>query len=91
MRCFLDWDGEHIIVEGSLTVGRHLDNDLMIAGEDVLDYHVRIEPTPRGITAHPLGDATINVNGVEHGESIGLMVGDTLQIGTDADNDDRRI
>jgi pSer/pThr/pTyr-binding forkhead associated (FHA) protein len=81
VRCFLDWQDEQIEVAGSLTVGRHLENDLMIAGEDVLDYHVRIEPTLRGITAHPLGEATVNVNGVEHDEPVGLMVGDTLKIG----------
>ncbi len=81
MRCYLDWQDEQIEVDGSLTVGRHLENDLVVAGEDVLDYHVRIEPTPRGITAHPLGEATVNVNGVEHGEPVGLMVGDALKIG----------
>jgi hypothetical protein len=78
---FLTLDEEQIPLEGTITVGRHLDNELLLAGEDVLDYHLRIEPTDRGPWVVPLGEATLRVNGVDRGAALGLMPGDTLHIG----------
>ena len=46
-------EGEQIPLGGSVTLGRHLDNDLVLAGEDVLDYHLRIEVGVRGPQAFP--------------------------------------
>ncbi len=64
-----------------MTVGRHLDNDVLLAGEDVLDYHLRIEMTDRGPRAVPLGDASLRLNGVDLAHPVGLMPGDGLDIG----------
>ncbi len=64
-----------------MTVGRHLDNDLLLAGEDVLDYHLRIEMSDRGPRAIPLGEASLRVNGQDLAHPVGLMPGDRLQIG----------
>ncbi|MFW6093105.1 MAG: FHA domain-containing protein [Pseudomonadota bacterium] len=64
-----------------MTLGRHLDNDLLLAGEDVLDYHLRLELTDRGPWAVPLGEASLRVNGLERGEPLGLVPGDALEIG----------
>ena len=42
----------HPIGEG-LTAGKSLDNDVLVAGEDVLDFHLRVQPVPRGLTVFP--------------------------------------
>ena len=81
LKYFLVLDGDEIFVEEHLTIGRHLDNDVMVPGEDVLDYHLRLEPTSRGITAHPLGEATLTVNDHHYSEARGLIEGDELTIG----------
>ena len=74
-------DDDHIPVTGSMTVGNHLENDIVIAGEDVADFHVRLELTDRGPVLVPLGDATANVNGVERGKPVQVIVGDVISIG----------
>jgi pSer/pThr/pTyr-binding forkhead associated (FHA) protein len=68
-------------IDGSLTIGRHLDNDLLLAGEDVLDYHLRLELTDRGPWVVPLGEATLRVNGQSRRDGMGLLPGDVLEIG----------
>lgn len=67
-----------------MTVGRHLDNDVLLAGEDVLDYHLRIEMTDRGPRAIPLAEASLRVNGRDLAQGVGLMPGDRLDIGQTA-------
>jgi pSer/pThr/pTyr-binding forkhead associated (FHA) protein len=74
-------DGESIALAAGMTLGRHLDNDLVIAGEDVLDYHVRIDVSPRGPVAVPLGDALLYVNRNLLDQPTGLMPGDRIEIG----------
>jgi pSer/pThr/pTyr-binding forkhead associated (FHA) protein len=74
-------DGESVALEGGMTLGRHLDNDLVIAGEDVLDYHTRIDVSPRGPVAVPLGDALLYLNRNLLDQPTGLMPGDRLEIG----------
>lgn len=64
-----------------MTVGRQLDNDLIVAGEDVLDFHLRLEPTDRGARAIPLGEASLIVNGADRAEPVDLAVGDRLTVG----------
>lgn len=64
-----------------MTIGRHLDNDLMVAGEDVLDFHLRLEPTDRGARAFPLGEASLIVNGEDRADPVDLVPGDMLTIG----------
>lgn len=78
----LRFDDEVLPLSGNMTIGRHLDCDAMVAGEDVLDYHLRIEVDERGPTAYPLQDATFSVNGTERAAPLGLVVGDTLGVGS---------
>ena len=81
IRKILNLDGESIDVDSSMTVGRQLDNDLVVAGEDVLDFHIRIEPTERGLKVIPLGEASLILNGADFSEPVGLVVGDRIQVG----------
>lgn len=81
LQYFISIDEEKFPLEGSLTIGRHLDNDVIVAGEDVLDYHLRVEPTERGPKVHPLGEASLIVNGRHYSEPRGLVAGDRLIVG----------
>jgi pSer/pThr/pTyr-binding forkhead associated (FHA) protein len=74
-------DGDDFPLQESLTVGRHLDNDVVVAGEDILDFHLRLEPTTRGPRVIPLGEATAILNGADRAEPTGLISGDVLQVG----------
>ena len=58
----LDEPGARFPLTGSVTVGRHLDNDVVIAGEDVRDFHVRIETSERGPRVIVLDGATAHVD-----------------------------
>ena len=77
----LYWDDDAIPIDGNMTLGNHLENDLMIPGEDVSDYHARIDLSERGPVVIPLGDATISVNGRESITPIGLILVDVLGVG----------
>jgi pSer/pThr/pTyr-binding forkhead associated (FHA) protein len=66
---------------GSVTVGRHLDNDLVIAGEDVRDFHVRIETNERGPRVFVLEGATAHVDETPIDGSAGLRPGAALVLG----------
>lgn len=77
----LHLDGDAIPLQGAITIGRHLDNDVVIAGEDVLDFHLRIELPPRGPIAVPLGDAIVFLNGQPLDLPAGMMPGDCLEVG----------
>ena len=79
---YINLDGEQIPLTESTTIGRQLDNDLMIAGEDVLDFHLRIEPTERGARVYPLGEASLIVNGADWEDPVDLVTGDRLQVGS---------
>ena len=72
-----------IPLEGSLTLGNHLDNDVIIAGEDVADFHLRVAVSERGPELIPLGQATVNVNGYEHGEPVRVIIGDVIGVGAE--------
>jgi pSer/pThr/pTyr-binding forkhead associated (FHA) protein len=74
-------DEERFELTGNITIGRHLDNDLMVAGEDVRDYHARLELTPRGPRIFPLEKASLLVDDVAVEQFRGLMPGDTLVMG----------
>jgi pSer/pThr/pTyr-binding forkhead associated (FHA) protein len=76
----LDED-ERFPLTGNITIGRHLDNDLVVAGEDVRDYHARLELTPRGPRVFPLEGANLLVDNVAVGHFRDLMPGDTLVMG----------
>ncbi|MGE0622685.1 MAG: FHA domain-containing protein [Pseudomonadales bacterium] len=64
-----------------MTIGRQLDNDLMVAGEDVLDFHLRVEPTDRGARVYPLGEASLILNGQDLADPVDLVAGDVLTVG----------
>lgn len=81
IKYFLNAEGERVALDGPMTLGRHLDNDVLLAGEDVLDYHLRLEITRRGPKAIPLAEASLRVNGRDLADGAGLMPGDQLQIG----------
>jgi pSer/pThr/pTyr-binding forkhead associated (FHA) protein len=68
-------------VEGSVTVGRHLDNDLVVAGEDVRDFHVRIELAARGPRLTPIDGATVHVGALAVTDTTGLAPGDEIVLG----------
>ncbi len=69
-------------VDADITIGRQLDNDLVVAGEDVADFHARIELGQRSIQLVLLGTATASVNGVMVEGRTGLMPGDEILLGT---------
>ncbi len=77
----LYWDDDSIPIDGNMTLGNHLDNDVVVPGEDVSDYHARIDLSDRGPVIIPLGNATISVNGHEAAVPVQVMIGDVVGIG----------
>jgi len=77
----VDEPGERFPLAGSVTVGRHLDNDLVIAGEDVRDFHVRIEVTERGPRVIVLEGATAHVDESPIESVVGMRPGAELVLG----------
>ena len=49
-------DDDVVPLQGNLTLGNHLDNDIVIAGEDVADFHVRVSVSGR--------DPAVNASGL---------------------------
>ena len=74
-------DDDVIPLAASMTLGNHLDNDIMVPGEDVADFHLRVEVTPRGPVFVPLGQMTFNINGVETDQALRAIVGDVISVG----------
>ncbi len=77
----LYWDDDTIPINGNMTFGNHLDNDIVVPGEDVADFHARVDLSERGPVVIPLGDATVSVNGQERASPVQLIIGDTVGIG----------
>lgn len=77
----LDEPSVRFPLAGSVTVGRHLDNDLVIAGEDVRDFHVRIETTERGPRVIVLDGATAHVDQNPIDGHAGMRPGTELILG----------
>jgi len=77
----LYWDDDATPVEASMTLGNHLENDIVVPGEDVKDFHARIELTDRGPLVIPLVDCTVSVNGREQVSPVQVMLSDVLGIG----------
>ncbi|MEM9622818.1 MAG: FHA domain-containing protein [Pseudomonadota bacterium] len=77
----LYWDDDSIPIEPNMTLGNHLENDLVVPGEDVNDYHVRIDQSDRGPVFIPLGEATLNVNGHEYAAPVQVVIGDVVGVG----------
>jgi pSer/pThr/pTyr-binding forkhead associated (FHA) protein len=74
-------DADAIPIVRSMTLGNHLDNDVVIAGEDVSDYHLRIELSGRGPVVVPLANNTVNVNGTETDKPVQVIIGDVITVG----------
>ena len=77
----IEVDGESIPVSASMTLGNHLENDVVIAGEDVGDFHVRLEITERGPRLNPLGGLTVNIGGLETDEPCHIMLNEVFHVG----------
>jgi pSer/pThr/pTyr-binding forkhead associated (FHA) protein len=76
-----------------ITVGRHIDNDVIVGGERIADHHARIETDERGSRLVPVqGRGSIEVNGNALSVPFGLKPGDRISIGDTSmsivDNDD---
>jgi len=74
-------DPEPYWIEDRVTVGRHLDNDVVVPGEDVRDFHVRIEIGTRGPRLTPIDGATVHVGDVAVEAAFGLMPDDEIVLG----------
>lgn len=74
-------DDDAIPLVGNMTLGKHLENDIVIPGEDVSDYHLRVELSERGPVFIPLGESTINVNGQERAHPVQMIIGDVIGVG----------
>ncbi len=77
----IDDDSARFPLPGSLTIGRHLENDLVIAGEDVRDFHVRVETTERGPRVIVLDGATAHIDAVPIDGATGVLPGEELILG----------
>ncbi len=75
-------DGDSFELGQQFTIGRHLNNDIIVAGEDVLDYHARGQIDERGLQIVPLNNATIEVNGVYVSEAWRVVPADELRMGS---------
>lgn len=74
-------DEERIEVVDSATVGRHLDNDLIVPGEAVADFHARLARAERGMLIASIADAPVRVNGRAITQPTGVAPGDVIEIG----------
>jgi len=77
----LDEPDARFTLSGSVTIGRHLDNDVVIAGEDVRDFHVRVETTDRGPRVIVLDGATAHVDQTPIDGYAGIQPGAELVLG----------
>lgn len=65
-----------------ITLGRHIDNDVIVGGERIADHHARIETDERGSRLVPVqGRGSIEVNGTPLSVPFGLKPGDEIRIG----------
>lgn len=75
-------DEEDFVLPQQFTIGRHLNNDMLVAGEDVLDYHARGQLDERGVQIIPLSGATIEVNGAYVTEAWRVVPADEIKLGS---------
>lgn len=78
----LESEIEDFPVASQFTLGRHLNNELIVAGEDVRDYHARCVLDERGLSIIPLDDAVIEVNDQQVSDAWRLVPNDRLVIGS---------
>jgi len=77
----LDEPDARFSLTGSVTIGRHLDNDVVIGGEDVRDFHVRVETTDRGPRVIVLDGATAHLDDAPIDGYAGMQPGAELVLG----------
>ncbi len=77
----LYWDDDSIPLEAGITIGSHIDNDIVVGGEDILDYHVRVELSERGPVLVPLDNGSIGINGISSQTPVQVIIGDIIVIG----------
>ena len=77
----VDAEGVRIPLSGSVTAGRHVDNDILLGGEDVRDFHFRLRVSEREVTLTVLPNAVVEVNGVAIDSQTSLIVDDRLTLG----------
>lgn len=75
-------DEDDFVLPQQFTIGRHLNNDMIVPGEDVLDYHARGQLDERGVQIIPLNNNTIEVNGVYVSEPWRIVPADELKLGS---------
>ena len=78
---FIDSQEEPYNLGESQTLGRHLDNDLIVSGEDVYDFHARLDLTARGPVLVAVNQVPLRVNGKHIYSEFGLAPGDIIEIG----------
>jgi pSer/pThr/pTyr-binding forkhead associated (FHA) protein len=81
LRFHLTVDGDRVALAERLRIGCSLDNDIVTAGDEVDDYHLRIELVDRGPVAVPVGANSFVVNGRHRSMPTGLMPGDRIEVG----------
>ncbi len=74
-------DPNPVWLDGPVTIGRHLDNDLVLGGEDVRDFHVRLEPNARGLRLIVLDGSAVHIGDIAVEGTYGLMPDDEIEIG----------
>jgi len=74
-------DRDRFELKSHITIGRHLDNDLVVAGEDVFDFHARIELKDRGPWLVRLNNAPLHVNKTSVETGVGLLPDDEVILG----------
>ena len=77
----LQWEQENVPVLGSLGLGAHPDNAVVIADSQVADFHARIDLSDRGPVCIPLALATVMVNGRLTHKPQQLIPGDVVTVG----------
>jgi hypothetical protein len=84
-RLVLTADGQETsfpLTRDSCTLGRHRNNDVVVADAKVSSFHARIDRTPEGYVVHDLGSRNgTYLNGRRIGEGL-LTSGDELRFGT---------
>ncbi len=78
----LDDTAEIFALTTDITIGRHLDNDLIVAGEDVADFHARVEIRQRSLRLVPIAGALVSVNNSLLKDPVGLIPGDEILLGS---------
>jgi pSer/pThr/pTyr-binding forkhead associated (FHA) protein len=64
-----------------VTLGKHFDNDFVVAGEDVSDFHARVEVDMRAVRLVPLAGCVVQLGDRVLTDPYGMMPGDRFALG----------